>query len=475
MLNISNKYRTYILIFIVSVVVIGSSILFISLTAKNSEAKEAKEYPALNIGVAGVTYDNGFLAKNLVENKVFSRSENAPFEPDTWRTPGYPFFVAIFYYLFGSLYPVLIAHIFLVFLTSFFIFKIVDKLTNHKLALIASILYIILPGTLLAASALFNETLFVFISMSALYLFLFSEVKNMYLKWALTGLLLALTIYIRPASQYILLFFIPAYFIFYLKKEETTRQHIFATIFLIIVFFATLSPWYIRNKIKMDVWAFASTGPYVLFRQNATQFYAALNNIDIFQARRDMLEKAGIPEYPIPQDLKYSKAMQETAIEVITSHPFRYAIFHATSFIPFFTSSGINEYDRLINDLQPDFNPEPEPSLIQALHPFSLPVLITVIKNHGWTLVENFFWLIITVFAFLGMWFSKNKRLIRMFWAIIMYFALVTGPIAHARYRIPIEPLLLISAFSSVFFIWSNYREHFKNKLKILENKLFKR
>ncbi|KKP80617.1 MAG: hypothetical protein UR80_C0024G0004 [Parcubacteria group bacterium GW2011_GWB1_35_5] len=225
----------------------------------------------------------------------------------------------------------------------------------------------------------------------------------------------------------------------------------------------------------MDVWAFASTGPYVLFRQNATQFYAALNNIDIFQARRDMLEKAGIPEYPIPQDLKYSKAMQETAIEVITSHPFRYAIFHATSFIPFFTSSGINEYDRLINDLQPDFNPEPEPSLIQALHPFSLPVLITVIKNHGWTLVENFFWLIITVFAFLGMWFSKNKRLIRMFWAIIMYFALVTGPIAHARYRIPIEPLLLISAFSSVFFIWSNYREHFKNKLKILENKLFKR
>ncbi|KKP80618.1 MAG: hypothetical protein UR80_C0024G0005 [Parcubacteria group bacterium GW2011_GWB1_35_5] len=170
------------MIFIVSVVVIGSSILFISLTAKNSEAKEAKEYPALNIGVAGVTYDNGFLAKNLVENKVFSRSENAPFEPDTWRTPGYPFFVAIFYYLFGSLYPVLIAHIFLVFLTSLFIFKIVDKLTNHKLALIASILYIILPGTLLAASALFNETLFVFISMSALYLFLFSEVKNMYLK-----------------------------------------------------------------------------------------------------------------------------------------------------------------------------------------------------------------------------------------------------------------------------------------------------
>lgn len=457
---ISSKLRTYSLLFVVTLIFAGTSVIYMYQIAKNSSADNAKLYPASSLGAGGVTFDNVIISKNLIEHRIFSRDTEAPFLPDTWRTPGYPFFVAIFYWLFDSFYPVIIAQIILLFFTSVLIFKMAEKIMNPKWALLPALLYIILPDTLLSTSALFTENTFVFVLVSSFYIFFFSEFKNFYLKFLLSGFLLAISAYIRPASFYLLFFFVPAYFIFYLKKSEINLRQFMAMGLLVLIFLATLLPWYIRNKKEVGVWTFASTSSYVLFRQNGAQFYAALHNIDIISARNALLRKAGIPEGTVPRDTRYSDVMRKVAIEVITENPFRYTLFHLSSFIPFFTSSGANEYSRFVHDMMlPDYNPTPEPSLIQALNPFSFPTLIIVLKNHGWTLVENFFWAIITLFVIISVWKSKNVRLTRMFMIIILYFAIATGPIAHARYRIPVEPLMLISTFSSVYVLFKMYKE----------------
>jgi len=465
--NNDSRKRIYALLFAATLIFAGGSILYMTLVARSSDAPNARLYPASGLGAGGVTFDNVVLSKNLIEHKIFSRNTEPPFEPDTWRTPGYPVFVAAFYAVTNSFYPVVIAQIFTLFLTAVLIFKMAETLMSNKWALLTSLLYIILPTTLLTTSALFNENLFVFVFVSALYIFFFSEFKNFYLKWALTGFLLAISAYIRPASFYILFFFVPAYFIFYLKRAEISRQQFVSMGLLILVFAATLFPWYARNKRVADTWTFTSTSSYVLFRQNAAQFYQSMTGEDTVTARKSFLKLAGIPGESVPRDTEYSAEMKKFAIKFILSHPFKYAVFHISTFIPFFTSSGANEYSRFVHDLLPDFDPKPEPSLLQAIHPFSLPTLIIVIRNHGWTLVENFFWLFVTIFAFLGLWFSTNKRLMRMFWAMILYFAVVTGPIAHARYRIPVEPLLLISAFGSASVLWSKYGDYVKRKLRI--------
>lgn len=458
----SNTIKIYISFLLLCVIFVGGSILYLSNVAKNADTPVARLYPASNVGAGGVTIDNLVLAKNIVENKVFSRSLTAPFEPDVWRTPGYPIFVAFFYALFNSFYPVVVAQIFTLFLTVILIFKMSKKLLGQRWALALSILYIILPDTILSASALFNENIFMLLFMSSIYVFFFKEFKNIYIKWALTGFLLALTVYVRPASLYLLIFFIPAIFIFYLRRNEINAKHFFAALFMIIAFLGTLLPWCIRNQREVGVFSFASTGPYVLFRQNAAQFYASLNGIDNVAARKALLQMAGIPEGTvgglIPQDLKYSEAMKKTAISVILSNPFKYAVFHLSSFIPFFTSSGANEYSRFVHDMLPNYDPGYEPSLIQALNPFSWSVLIVVIKNHGWTLVENSFWALVALLAFLSVRYSKDAKLMRVFIVIVFYFAIVTGPIAHARYRIPVEPLLLIAAFSSTSYFYLRYK-----------------
>ncbi len=458
MANIINSRRKiYTLLLAATLIFAGGSVLYMFNVAKNSSAPNARLYPASSLGAGGVTIDNVIISKNLAEHKIFSRDTEPPFLPDTWRTPGYPFFVAIFYALFGSFYPVIIVQIILLFLISVLIFKMAEKMMDRKWAIVPALLYIVLPDTLLSTSALFTENTFVFVLVAAFYIFFFSEFKNFYAKFLLAGFLLAISAYIRPASLYILFLFVPAYFIFYLKKSEISRRHFIAAGLLVLTFVATLAPWVIRNEIQVDTWTFASTSAYVLFRQNGAQFYQSLTGLDTVTARKEFLKMAGIPEEVVPRDTKYSAQMKSFAIKFILAHPVKYAIFHFSAFIPFFTSAGSIEYSRFVNDLLPNFNPAPEPSLLQALHPFSLPLLITVIKNHGWTLVENFWWAFVTLFMILSFWFSQNTRISRMFLSIIFYFALITGPIAHARYRIPVEPFILICACGAAFLLWSRY------------------
>jgi hypothetical protein len=222
---------------------------------------------------------------------------------------------------------------------------------------------------------------------------------------------------------------------------------------MIVVFVGTLAPWCIRNHAVLDSWQFASTSAFQIFRHNATQFYEAYHDIPNIEARYALQDMAGMPRGAVPLDMKYAEVMKKVALQVIFEHPFSYAMFHLSTFIPFFASSGIIDYERFVYVMLPEFSSAEEPSLLQAIHPLSIPLLMTVLTNHGWTLVENSAWAFITLLALTGLLYGKNVRMARMLFAIVLYFAVVTGPIAHARYRAPIEPLLLIGAFATVVYV----------------------
>lgn len=447
----SSTLRTYLILFVITAITTGASVLYLSRVAETNDTTLTQGYPGISTGMAR---EYATLSINLVEHHVFSLATTTPFTPDAWRTPGYPVFIAFFYALFGSFFPVLVAQSLLLFLTVLLIYNMALKLMPSAWALALSVLYLLLPGTILSASVLLSESVFVFLLVLAIYLCFFSEWKRLYVRWALAGLLFATTVYVRPASQYILFFIIPAYLVLYTPRSELGRRHFVAAGLMAIVFVLSLLPWCFRNQQQLDTFSFASTGAFVLFRQNATQFYEAYNDVQNLEARYALLDRAGIPRGPVPTDPKYSATLQRVAVEVIAEHPFRYALFHLTTFIPFFTSSSAHTYWRFVQDMRPNIIIPEEPSLIQAIHPFSLPLFLTVLKNHGWTLVENAFWGIVTILMLASLWYSRNVRLTLLFFAITLYFAAVTGPIAHARYRVPVEPFILLSAFSGAAYLW---------------------
>src|SRR6185437_16542785 len=103
-----SRHSLYALLFILSILTSGASILFLTHTAHVSGTKVASEYPAPTSNDA---YQYALLGENLVNHQVFSESTSSPYIPDTFRTPGYPVFIALLFAVFGSLYAVLVVQI----------------------------------------------------------------------------------------------------------------------------------------------------------------------------------------------------------------------------------------------------------------------------------------------------------------------------------------------------------------------------
>jgi len=446
--------RTYLALFIVTVVLAGANIGYFSWIAHTSPSPVAKQYPAVS---TDEELEFATLAINMVDHHAFSLSTTSPYLATAWRPPGYPAFIAPFYAVFHSFYPVLYVQVLLLYLTVLLIYAIARRVIGDRPAFWLCILYLCLPDTLLSASTLLSENLFMLVFMAALYIFLSPKVQNLYAKWALTGFLLALATYVRVPSLYLLAFFIPAYFLFYLPWKDFSKRYVLAALCMIIAFAATLAPWCIRNEMHFGDSSFTSASAFELFKQNAGRFYEGISGSTHDETIATLEAKAGIPVGDVPTDLTYAPAMKRVALEVIFSHPYRYAFFQASAMVPFFFSPGAHDYWRFVMDMMPDFNPPPEPSFVQALNPLSIPLLITVFENHGWFLLENFFWLGVFLLVLLGLWKSRDTRQARFFFAIMIYFALITGPVAHARYRIPVEPLLLLGAFSAAVY-WLDER-----------------
>ena len=289
------------------------------------------------------------------------------------------------------------------------------------------------------------------------YVVFFAEIKNLYLRWLLAGIVLAAAVYVRPVAIYVPIILLPAYAWFYRTQiMAAVRTYCVAALIFIAVFCALLSPWYVRNHDVSGAWGFASIGSYDLFNHYVPYFLNSVYGTDVGETKNRLEAQVGMPVGgPVSTDLTYADAMQSTALHIMLSDPIQYAKYHL-SFLPaFFFSPASHEYWRVYNDLLPNSTVAPEPSLAQALNPFSLPLLITVFNNHGWFLVENALWASVLALALIGLWRAPGlRRFIGIVLCLALYFALVTGPLSHARYRMPVDGLLIVSALATLALLW---------------------
>jgi 4-amino-4-deoxy-L-arabinose transferase-like glycosyltransferase len=225
--------------------------LFVALRLANDEPDDGRIYSQI--------------ARNVLEQHVFSHADQPPYDPSLIRLPGYPLFVAAIYATFGhgNNTAVRVAQAVIDTATCALIAWVVfewvgDPERKHRAALIALGLAAVCPFTVIYVATILTEVATNFLAaamvLAATFAFKATVRKKALAWWVVTGLLAGLAVLFRPDSglfaaaiggTLILSAFISRHSgsIFTRMRAAVVSATIFSIAFCIV-----LVPWTIRNR-----------------------------------------------------------------------------------------------------------------------------------------------------------------------------------------------------------------------------------
>jgi len=231
----STKARWSIYAFLV--VIALSFRLFIALRLPNDEPDDGRVYSQI--------------ARNMLEQHVYSIESQAPYTPTLIRLPGYPLFVAAIYAVFGhgNNTAVRVAQAVLDTLTCLLIAWVVFEWSRKQwAAMIALALAAVCPFTAIYVATILTEapTNFLAVAMvlTATFAFKATVRRRVLAWWIVTGLLAGVAVFFRPDSGLFAAAIGLTLMISSLRKfrEATLQAAVFSIAFCLV-----LVPWTIRN------------------------------------------------------------------------------------------------------------------------------------------------------------------------------------------------------------------------------------
>ncbi len=393
------------------------------------------------------------LARNIITNKVFSYNTSPPFNPEYFRTPGYPIFLAFILLFFKSYYAVSVIQIFLVGMTAFLIFKIGQKIVNSTAGLIAAFLYVVNGSTLFYAITVMSDILFTFLLVLAVYLMFFIKTKREFFLVFGVGALIGFATLVRTISVFLPGLFLLFYFFYKRNFFPLKRMVVLMSIF-IIGFAVVLFPWMVRNKIHSGVWGISSLAGYNLFNYNVPLFLSRENNKSMEENRAMLYEEiGGLSEYEAMQ-FKNSQKVAGVAKRYLMKNLIGYAKFHLSRLPEYFGgNSSKNFYVNVIEIIWHKPNPFPQKTqlLDDILGKKDIKFLWDRLASQSFFPLEYILWAIVLCLSLVSIIFRKYRNQAIFFIFIALYFAVLVGPTVHVRYRIPAEPFMFLSALMGFY------------------------
>jgi hypothetical protein len=141
------------------------------------------------------------IACNIVDHGTFSQSDSPPLKPDTWRTPGYPVFLAMLMLVVGrSPAMLLLAQQGLGILQVLLLYDIARRFMTPRRATLAAVLLLVEPYHLFYSLWLMSETLFVTLLLLAWHAWQ-AALDTRRARWfGCLGLLAGALVLVRPAG-----------------------------------------------------------------------------------------------------------------------------------------------------------------------------------------------------------------------------------------------------------------------------------
>ena len=323
---------------------------------------------------------------------------------------------------------------------------------NVKYSYTGGMLYAMNPLAICYSNMILTETLFTFILAIAIYFFILFLQDSKRKLLISSSLLLGIGTLCRPISLYLPLLLLPFVFICPLKLKD---KFVNGLIFLMI-FYGTLTPWYLRNYQKYDYWTLSTVkdvnifyyeAPAILMYKNHPlfQIQIGMNSFletyqnNIWYATRTKYGFYADSPFEIGNDPKKTILLKKEGLKIIQGDILHIFIIHLNGIVrtlfPF--------YPPLETFIGNNVN------LVKGVS-FSIDVLIMGLSFLG------------IVLSLMGHAGGKYDRvLVLHLICLIFYFSFIPGIMGYNRFRVPILPY--VSIFSSVGF-WRISELHKRRK-----------
>ncbi|MDP1774323.1 MAG: glycosyltransferase family 39 protein [Methylobacter sp.] len=368
---------------------------------------------------------------------------------DTFRTPGYPFFIAIFYAFFGAKpWVVLFAQILADLVTIYYVLKIGEMIFSRRVGIIAATFLAINPNSIFQTTSLYSDSLFVTFLSACLYFYLRGLKLGEGRSFLIAGGLLAIATLVRPVAQY---YFLILFFFALLWPTRNLVTRLKWGLLYALAFTITISPWLYRNYTLYDTIKLSSVqGETLLFWQ-----VGYIRGWETHQPRKTVATEFKSQA----QALGYSESSnpfaneaiaQKLAVQYIKTHTLVFASRWINGMINTYTNLGTadiaNKLGFTRTELPPDaFVNEKGFKLISLFFKTkSLPEIAAGLIVLGWLLM-NYSMFLLGAYVLIR---RHQWAIFSLFVVSIAFFTVPGGPMGLARYRLPCEPFyFLVGAF----------------------------
>lgn len=382
---------------------------------------------------------------------------------DAFRTPGYPFFVSIIYAIFGSQpYTAIFVQIFLNLISIVLLYKIGKELFSEKTGFVAAVLFSLDLHHTIYIYYILTETIYTTIFLAAL-LFYVKAIKTSSIRFfILTGIIYGISTLIRPISQY----YIAGIFLFTLMWYfKDWKSGIKVSAILMVAYFVAIAPWCLRNYSEYNHFALSNIKGYNLLFWNASYYESKRlkQPIDSVNANFKIeLQKMGWTPNSNPFDKE--KYDGELANKILKAHFTDYLKTHLIGTLKIHLSVGTQSLTEVLHIPAKKFSEEDKynkgvVALVKKF--FAEKTIYEVLLG----LFVAVFLAIVYFFTAFGIWrMIKEKQTLLMLFLLgsAGYFALISGIISYARYRLPSMPFYILLA--SVGIVWWLDRSASKQK-----------
>lgn len=406
------------------------------------------------------------LAHSMLNGHGFILDEGIP---DMFRTPGYPAILVPFLVIFQETYiPILIFHAFLVGLTAAILLYVGEGVgLSRKVSVIFALLYAMsVDAIYLVIGGLGSENLFIVLYFASAAIVLALTLENMrpYTSAIILGALLGFATLVRPvgimaALPLIIGLSLAPSALVLPRFSERAKVGLLS----LLVFAAILMPWMTRNYVATGEFLFSTLPTFNFVYFNIPIFLSYWDKAPETEVRTSVLAELNTVPIPELRNAQHTDELSKKMNDFLHDYALPYSLFHAVKTIPFFVGSSLHTFHHVLTTEAPSLRsplfPTDAFNLSSAVMTGNWYDSYRILKSYWLVSAERLVWVILFAFAFIAPLLSEGlrRRYLLLFISIILWNAFLTGPVAHTRYRIAIEPFLVITAGYSFVALWQRY------------------